>query len=360
MDLFGFKKRKAEREKMEHEMAYQEAMNKLLREEMMKEAARKMSSPLRPPMKDRNPPVDNSRVIVGRDIYYAKPDVPQTPPIMPKSKKFPKPDFIEELMMELLTSDYTPEFNITTEYTCDFSLELSPNSIIVKKEEELSYRKISEREGFEKVFAFRLEKRFGDKVTDVSQGVTSQFDIDNYMDSGVFKNTFVYDLMETKKLHEILANPKRRESIEYEDLHIDNVYDSGIVIDGNNEYCLVQDRIYTEGRMVDFTGAYHPIGIEMNARRGIDSLNYDLEELLGLLRLREDIVFHVGDNIFDIKGMYVTRPQLAKYGTCAELRFIWIPNEEDYNECHSELEDTFRPELAPIRVFGIRRKEIAY
>ena len=239
----------------------------------------------------------------------------------------------------------------------DVSLAVSENKILVKKEEELSYRKISEREGFEKVFAFRLEKRFGDKVTDVSQGVTSQFDIDNYMDSGVFKNTFVYDLVETKKLHEILANPKRRESIEYEDLHINNVYDSGIVIDENNEYCLVQDRVYTEGRVVDFTCAYHPIGIEMSAHKGIDSLNYDLEELLHLLRQRDDIVFHMGDSIFEVNNMYVTHP---KHGRYKELKFIWIPNEEDYNECHSEFDGVFRPELAPIRVFGIRRKEIAY
>ena len=143
----------------------------------------------------------------------------------------------------------------------------------------------------------------------------------------------------TKRLHEILSKPNGYrfggQSI-YGDCFIVSPYDSGIVIDETGEYCLIKSEINQECRVEDYIGTYHPVGIIFDKNTGINDLNYDLYTMLKLLKERDDVKFNWGEYVFNIPSF----GQREYYGRpLAEMRFVWIPREEDLEKSFEVLKN---------------------
>lgn len=301
MDLFGFKRRREQRELFEQEVAYQE---------MLKDG-------------------EEIQSWIGKEY----------------TMKFVEPTSVK------IHPDCGKLWTDSMDRMIDVSLAVSENKILVKKEEELSYCKISNMEEFEGVFAYRLEKRHNEKVYSVAQGVTNRKSLDNYEKTAEFENLFEYYLTNTERLHEILSKPNDYrfggQSI-YGDCFIVSPYDSGILIDETGEYCLIKNMFNMEYRVEDYIGTYHPVGIIFDKNTGINDLNYDLYTMLKLLKERDDVKFNWGEYVFNIPSFgqreYYGRPM-------AEMRFVWIPREEDLDGALDG--DMFSHKLAVKNVFGI-------
>ena len=325
MDLFGFKRRKKEKEIIEKMDALQVAINEEtdMELEKVKEKWREKVDEL----KGNNIQTEN----LTKQSYIVQCEMGESP----------------------ATLEIHPECGkLWTDRIIDVALAVSENKILVKKEEELSYCKISNMEEFESVFAYRLEKRHNGKVYSVAQGVTNRKSLDNYEKTGEFENLFEYYLTNTKRLHEILSKPNDYrfggQSI-YGDCFIVSPYDSGIVIDETGEYCLIKSEINQECRVEDYIGTYHPVGIIFDKNTGINDLNYDLYTMLKLLKERDDVKFNWGEYVFNIpsfgqRGFMSGRPM-------AEMRFVWIPREEDLEKSLDG--GMFSHKLAVKNVFGI-------
>ena len=324
MNLFGFKRRKKEKEIIEKMDALQVAINEeadRALEKVKEEWFEKIDN-----LKGNNIQTEN----LTKQSYIVQCEMGENP----------------------ATLEIHPECGkLWTDRMIDVNLSVSENKILVKKEEELSYCKISNMEEFECVFAYRLEKRHNRKVYSVAQGVTDRKSLDNYEKTAEFENLFEYYLTNTKRLHEILSKPNDYrfggQSI-YGDCFIVSPYDSGIVIDETGEYCLIKNTINQECRVEDYIGTYHPVGIIFDKNTGINDLNYDLYTMLKLLKERDDVKFNWGEYVFNIPSFgqreYYGRPM-------AEMRFVWIPREEDLEKALDG--DVFSHKLAVKNVFGI-------
>ena len=324
MNLFGFKKRKKEKEIIEKMDALQVVINEeadMALEKVKEEWLGKVGE-----LKGNNIQTEN----LTKQSYIVQCEMGESP----------------------ATLEIHPECGkLWTDRMIDVSLAVSENKILVKKEEELSYCKISNMEEFEGVFAYRLEKRHNGKVYSVAQGVTNRKSLDNYEKTGEFENLFEYYLTNTKRLHEILSKPNDYrfggQSI-YGDCFIVSPYDSGIVIDETGEYCLIKNTINQECRVEDYIGTYHTVGIIFDKNTGINDLNYDLYTMLKLLKERDDVKFNWGEYVFNIPSF----GQIEYYGRqMAELRFVWIPREEDLEKALDG--DVFSHKLVVKNVFGI-------
>ena len=325
MDLFGFKRRKKEKEIIEKMDALQVVINEeadMALEKVKEEWLGKVGE-----LKGNNIQTEN----LTKQSYIVQCEMGESP----------------------ATLEIHPECGkLWTDRMIDVSLAVSENKILVKKEEELSYCKISNMEEFEGVFAYRLEKRHNGKVYSVAQGVTNRKSLDNYEKTACFENLFEYYLTNTKRLHEILSKPNGYrfggQSI-YGDCFIVSPYDSGIVIDETGEYCLIKSEINQECRVEDYIGTYHPVGIIFDKNTGINDLNYDLYTMLKLLKERDDVKFNWGEYVFNIpsfgqRGIMSGRPR-------EEMRFVWIPREEDLEKALDG--DMFSHKLVVKNVFGI-------
>ena len=324
MDLFRFKRRKKEKEIIEKMDALQVAINEeadRALEKVKGEWLEKVDE-----LKGNNIQTEN----LTKQSYIVQCEIGESP----------------------ATLEIYPEYGkLWTDRIFDVALAVSENKILVKKEEELYYCKISNMEEFEGVFAYRLKKRHNEKVYSVAQGVTNRKSLDNYEKTGCFENLFEYYLTNTKRLHEILSKPNDYrfggQSI-YGDCFIVSPYDSGIVINETGEYCLIKNTINQECRVEDYIGTYHPVGIIFDKNTGINDLNYDLYTMLKLLKERDDVKFNWGEYVFNIPSFgqreYYGRPM-------AEMRFVWIPREEDLEKALDG--DVFSHKLAVKNVFGI-------
>ena len=324
MDLLGFKRRKKEKEISEKMDALQVAINEeadRALEKVKEEWLGKVDE-----LKGNNIQTEN----LTKQSYIVQCEMGESP----------------------ATLEIYPEYGkLWKDRIFDVALAVSENKILVKKEEELSYCKISNMEEFEDVFSYRLEKSHNGKVYSVAQGVTDRKSLDNYEKTACFENLFEYYLTNTKRLHEILSKPNDYrfggQSI-YGDCFIVSPYDSGIVIDETGEYCLIKSEINQECRVEDYIGTYHPVGIIFDKNTGINDLNYDLYTMLKLLKERDDVKFNWGEYVFNIPSFgqreFYRRPM-------AEMRFVWIPREEDLEKALDG--GMFSHKLAVKNVFGI-------
>ena len=324
MDLLGFKRRKKEKEISEKMDALQVAINEeadRALEKVKEEWLGKVDE-----LKGNNIQTEN----LTKQSYIVQCEMGESP----------------------ATLEIYPEYGkLWKDRIFDVALAVSENKILVKKEEELSYCKISNMEEFEDVFSYRLEKSHNGKVYSVAQGVTDRKSLANYEKTACFENLFEYYLTNTKRLHEILSKPNDYrfggQSI-YGDCFIVSPYDSGIVIDETGEYCLIKSEINQECRVEDYIGTYHPVGIIFDKNTGINDLNYDLYTMLKLLKERDDVKFNWGEYVFNIPSFgqreFYRRPM-------AEMRFVWIPREEDLEKALDG--GMFSHKLAVKNVFGI-------
>ena len=324
MDLLGFKRRKKEKEISEKMDALQVAINEeadRALEKVKEEWLGKVDE-----LKGNNIQTEN----LTKQSYIVQCEMGESP----------------------ATLEIYPEYGkLWKDRIFDVALAVSENKILVKKEEELSYCKISNMEEFEDVFSYRLEKSHNGKVYSVAQGVTDRKSLDNYEKTACFENLFEYYLTNTKRLREILSKPNDYrfggQSI-YGDCFIVSPYDSGIVIDETGEYCLIKSEINQECRVEDYIGTYHPVGIIFDKNTGINDLNYDLYTMLKLLKERDDVKFNWGEYVFNIPSFgqreFYRRPM-------AEMRFVWIPREEDLEKALDG--GMFSHKLAVKNVFGI-------
>ena len=325
MDLFRFKRRKKEKEIIEKMDALQVAINEeadRALEKVKGEWLEKVDE-----LKGNNIQTEN----LTKQSYIVQCEIGESP----------------------ATLEIYPEYGkLWTDRIFDVALAVSENKILVKKEEELYYCKISNMEEFEGVFAYRLKKRHNEKVYSVAQGVTNRKSLDNYEKTGEFENLFEYYLTNTKRLHEILSKPNDYrfggQSI-YGDCFIVSPYDSGIVINETGEYCLIKNTINQECRVEDYIGTYHPVGIIFDKNTGINDLNYDLYTMLKLLKERDDVKFNWGEYVFNIPSF--GQREIVYGRPMAEMRFVWIPREEDLEKALDG--GMFSHKLAVKNVFGI-------
>lgn len=346
MDLFGFKRRKKEKEIIEKMDALQIAINEQAEkalEKVKEEWLEKIDK-----LKGNNIQTEEKTHTSNTVEYRLNKE---------ETESLTKQSYI--LQCEMGESPATLEIHpecgkLWTDRMVDVALSVSENKIMVTKEEELSYCKISNMEEFEGVFAYRLEKRHNRKVYSVAQGVTDRKSLDNYEKTGEFENLFEYYLTNTKRLHEILSKPNDYrfggQNI-YGDCFIVSPYDSGIVIDETGEYCLIKNTINQECRVEDYLETYHPVGIIFDKNTGINDLNYDLSAMLNVIKVRNDVEFNLGEHILHIPSF----GQREFYGKpMFELRFVWIPSKEDLEMALDG--DMFSHKLAVKNVFGVMEK----
>lgn len=383
MDLFGFKRRKKEKEIIEKMDALQVAINgeaekalEKVKEEWLEkvdklkgnnihtESLTKQSYIVQCEMGESSATLEIQGMLKdGEVICHDKPEgysnwaVSSNPdettyPSVEEIQSWIGKEYTMKFVAEPIVAKIHPDCEkLWMDRMIDVALSVSENKIMVKKEEELSYYKISNMEEFDGVFAYRLEKRHNGRVYLVAQGVTDRKSLDNYEKTGVFDNLFEYYLTNTARLHEILSKPNDYrfggQSI-YGDCFTVSPYDSGIVIDETGEYCLIKSTINQECQVEDYIGTYHPVGIVFDKNTGINNLNYDLYTMLKILKDRDDVKFNWGEYVFTIPSL----GQREYYGRqIEELRFVWIPREEDLDGALDG--DMFSHRLAVKNVFGI-------
>lgn len=223
--------------------------------------------------------------------------------------------------------------------------------IVVKKEEKLYIHKISDSKELQGVFAYKLDVCFADKVLTSYEGITTNDVITKFVNTGVFKNTFGYELVFLDLLEKSLRNPKER-SIP-DECYILDPYTQNIRFE-KNKHVIIKDHIGLDGTINDFLGTYHSVGVHMDYLTGnISESHYDLERLLVILKNRDDIVFIKDARIENIP--YYN----AEEGRSETINFIWYPNEEDYKKCLTE-NGYFKTGNAPTKVFGLVEKEQNY
>lgn len=223
--------------------------------------------------------------------------------------------------------------------------------IAVKKEEKLYIHKLSDSKELQGVFAYKLDVCFAGKVLSSYEGITTNDVITNFVNTGVFKNTFGYELVVLELLEKSLMNQKER-SIP-DECYILDPYTQSIQFE-KNKYALIKDRIGLDGTINDFLGTYHSVGVRMDYLTGnISESHFDLDEFLELLKNRDDIVFLKEAKIENIP-YYNAEECRSK-----TINFIWYPKEEDYNKCLNE-NGYFKAGNAPTKVFGLVEKEQNY
>lgn len=220
---------------------------------------------------------------------------------------------------------------------------------VLAKEERLTIRELSDLEVYNGVFVYKLETFYKGKLLDEKQGVADLEVLDTYLETGEFKNTFGYLLTDVAKMETALKDPKTRYL--NEDCYVLAPYDAGIVIDETLKHALIHDNLLYNRTVDDYIGTYHVIGIYMDyIYAGITEKNYDLNELLTVLKERDDIHFINGPNIDEIPYYNATEEEMQT------IEFLWYPTEEEYK---TYLKDggTFGADTIPTKVFGVKRKE---
>ena len=225
------------------------------------------------------------------------------------------------------------------------------NVIVVEKEEKLYVHKLSDLEELQGVFAYKLEVYYAGKVLSTTEGLTNEAVIDKFATTGVFRNTFGYELVVVDLMGKALQDQKVRNLPD--DCYIFNPFTKNIKIDKDHTYALIKDKIGYDGTVDDYLGKYHAIGVHMDYINGhITEADYDLAELLTILKNRDDVVFLIEAKI-----------EMIPYYNADEdrnetINFIWYPKEEDYKKC--VVNNHFKVDLAPTKVFGVERKEYEY
>lgn len=228
-------------------------------------------------------------------------------------------------------------------------MKIEDKEVLLAKEERFKVRNISELEVYQGVFIYKLETFYNGNLLSEKQGVTNQETIDNYLATGEFKNDFGYNLVDVETMKKALKDHKTR----YlgEDTYVLTPYDDGIVVDETVKHALIKDNLLYNRTIDDYIGTYHTIGIYMDyIYAKITEKHYDLNELLAVLKERDDIHFINGPKIEDIPYYNATDDEMRT------IEFLWYPNEEEYNKY---LRDTgmFGPAAIPTKVFGVNRKK---
>lgn len=220
---------------------------------------------------------------------------------------------------------------------------------VLAKEERLTIREISDLEVYGGVFVYKLETFYKGKLLDEKQGVANIEVIDNYLETGEFKNTFGYLLTDVAKMETALKYPKTRYLDK--DCYVLAPYDDGIVIDETLKHALIKDNLLYNRTIDDYSGTYHTIGIYMDYNYAkITEKHYDLNELLAVLKERDDIHFINGPKIDDIPYYNATNKEMQT------IEFLWYPTEEEY-KMYLKDGGTFGPATIPTKVFGVKRRK---
>ena len=82
--------------------------------------------------------------------------------------------------------------------------------IVVEKEEKLYVHKLSDLEELQGVFAYKLEVYYAGKVLSTTEGLTNEAVIDKFATTGVFRNTFGYELVVVDLMEKALQDQKVR------------------------------------------------------------------------------------------------------------------------------------------------------
>ena len=161
--------------------------------------------------------------------------------------------------------------------------------IVIAKEEKLYVHKLSDSEELRGVFAYKFDVCYEGKVLSSREGIITNSELNLFVNDGVFKNTFGYELVDVEMLEKALRDPKLRGVPE--NCYILKPYTTNIKFD-KNTHALIKDRIGYDGTIDDFLGVYHSIGVHMDYINGnISESHYDLEKLLEVLKNRDDVVF---------------------------------------------------------------------
>lgn len=223
--------------------------------------------------------------------------------------------------------------------------------VVLTKEEHLYTRTISDMKKFEDILAYKIDTVYNGNVLATKQGLTTATELREYEKTGVFEGVFKYKLVDAKKFDENLKDRRNRHKIN--EAYIKDVYDCGIVIDKTKKHALIWNDLKND-KVTDYIGTYHAkcvvfdyIGTDVGINDGRITENvYDLDNLLEVLKKRDDIIFMDGPKKEFIPYYNATKKEKET------INFIWTPKEEDYKKCLTS-NNVFRAAMAPTMVFGV-------
>lgn len=217
--------------------------------------------------------------------------------------------------------------------------------INVTKAFNLFVYELSDLESYKGIYVYCLQESVNDGIISSIEGVTNEETLLEFEKTGLFKNKLKYKLVDVKELTESLHKTSRTVDIS---CYVKKPYTDNIVIEDIKDFALI---INTCGVIKDYIGTYHAIGHPFNSNNGISENNYNLEELLDVLKKRDDIIFMSSDKI--VKIPYHNRLK----GKEKTILFLWYPSEADYNTCIKEFGayGTFNWSEVPEKFFGVKK-----
>ena len=220
---------------------------------------------------------------------------------------------------------------------------LETKKVVLPSETHLYTRKLSDLKEFKDILVYKIDQVFNGKVLETHQGVTTVSVLKKYSETGIFKNTFKYKLVDLDERRDLLKKPKK---VYIDDFSIEDPFTENIEIVDTKQYALLT---YTHGKLFDYIGSYHAEAYYFDDfSHDITDSYYDLEELLEVLNKRSDVVLFKGGK----NGKIIKRPYA--HGKGKTIKFLWIPSEEDYKKCLSE-SDYLSLETVPEKIFGVKK-----
>ena len=230
---------------------------------------------------------------------------------------------------------------------------LETKKVVLPSETHLYTRKLSDLKEFKDILVYKIDKVFNGKVLETHQGVTTVSVLKKYSETGIFKNTFKYKLVDLDERMDLLKKPKK---VYIDDFSIEDPFTENIEIVDNKKYALLT---YVKGKLTDYIGSYHAEAYYFGSYHAeayyfddfyhdITDSYYDLEELLEVLNKRSDVVLFKGGK----NGKIIKRPYA--HGKGKTIKFLWIPSEEDYKKCLSE-SGYLSLETVPEKIFGVKK-----
>lgn len=218
---------------------------------------------------------------------------------------------------------------------------------VVHKKEVLQTRHISTLPELANILAYKIEYFMNDNLIEEKQGLAPYDVLKIYLETGKWSGDFLGKLVNIQSLTNILRDPN--EDFKIKDITILNPYDCGVVLDEKKEFTLV-NAMPQDFKVYDYLGGYFTTGIYMDYRVGIHEWSYDLEELLEVLKQRDDVIFVNSPQVEDIPYFNVTKKMSET------ISFWWMPSEDDYHKVFdSEL--TMPVCHVPEIVFGVKPKQ---
>lgn len=220
---------------------------------------------------------------------------------------------------------------------------LETKKVVLPSETHLYTRKLSNLKEFKDILVYKIDQVFNGKVLETQQGVTTVSVLKKYSETGIFKNTFKYKLVDLDERLNLLTKPKK---VYIDDFSVEDPFTENIEIVDTKKYALLT---YVKGKLTDYIGSYHADAYYFDDySHDITDYYYDLEELLAVLKKRSDVVLFKGGK----NGNIIKRPYA--HGKGNTIKFLWIPSEEDYKKCLSE-SGYLSLDTVPEKIFGVKR-----